>query len=461
MAKTKSIYACQKCGAQRPKWQGQCDECGAWNSLVEETFSSASVAPTRGWSIGSGSSPTKTLADSFHQQVVRRFPTSFLELDRVLGGGLVPGSFVLLGGDPGIGKSTLLMQLAGGLAQAGAKTLYVSAEESVEQTGLRAQRLGVRRPEVSVAAENNLEAIMGLARKQKPDVLVVDSIQTVFLSSIESAPGSVSQVRECAGQLMMLAKNERIAVVLVGHVTKDGTLAGPKVLEHMVDTVLSFEGDLSQQYRLLRALKNRFGATFELGVFQMASQGLVEVTNPSEIFLTERVTPTVGSCVFASLEGSRPLLCEIQALSNKTYLPAPRRTAVGCDINRVHLLSAVIEKHLGIPVSQRDIYVNAAGGLRLWEPAADLPIAAAVLSSELETPIASKSCYFGEVGLTGEIRSVALADLRVREAARLGFQTFFIPDSSRKVLEPVFKELKTPREKIRWMSTIRDLRAQG
>lgn len=460
MAKSKSIFICQDCGAQRPRWEGRCTDCGAWNSFVEETVQKEGALNQRqrGW--GPADAATRTSVISLNEEVVDakvpRTRTGFSEFDRVLGGGLVDGSFILLGGDPGIGKSTLLLQMSGGLARGDKTVLYVSAEESVGQSALRAQRLGVKSAKVKMAAEANLQTIKQLVEEHKPTVLVVDSIQTVFLPELASAPGSVSQVRECAAQLMGIAKGTNTSVFLIGHVTKEGHIAGPKVLEHMVDTVLSFEGDMSHQFRLLRALKNRFGATHELGVFQMDGKGLVEVENPSELFLEERGDRLVGSAVYCSMEGTRPLLCEIQALTNYSPMPQPRRTSIGFDVNRVHLLTAVLNKHLDMKFAQSDVFVNVVGGLRLIEPAADLAVAAALLSTESETEIDAKSCFFGEIGLTGEIRAVAFAEQRIREADKLGFTRFVIPNSNRKHLSDLTAEQK---RKITWVKDLHQLRA--
>jgi DNA repair protein RadA/Sms len=382
-SKVRTIFTCQECGAQRPRWEGKCSDCGAWNSYVEEV--SSQEAKTRGWQTAAPESKSKniiSLDQSLEEISFKRVSTHFIELDRVLGGGLVQGSFILLGGSPGIGKSTLLLQMAGGLAKSQCKVLYISGEESIHQTATRAQRLGVRSEKIEICNESNLNEILNLAKNKRPEVLVIDSIQTVYLPDLQAAPGSVSQVRECAGHLMGLAKHENITVLLIGHVTKDGTIAGPKVLEHMVDTVLSFEGDISFQFRLLRALKNRFGPAHELGVFQMNSLGLAEVENPSELFLEERGDNLIGSAVFASMEGTRPLLCEIQALSVHTNMAIPRRTSLGIDINRLHLLCAVLERHLGINLVQSDIFINVVGGLKIEDPAADLAVAASLLSTD-------------------------------------------------------------------------------
>jgi len=462
MAKAKSIFVCQNCGAQRPRWEGRCTDCGAWNSFVEEPLSkeTPTTARQRGWSpaahgdVGDHASIVR-LDENLQSVAFERVSTGFREFDRVLGGGLVEGSFILLGGDPGIGKSTLLLQMAGGLAEQGVEVLYVSGEESVNQSGLRAQRLGVRSKHVHMASESNLEVIRERVRELKPKVLVIDSIQTVFLPEVASAPGSVSQVRECAAQLMGLAKGGGISVFLIGHVTKEGQIAGPKVLEHMVDTVLSFEGDISHQFRLLRALKNRFGATHELGVFQMDGRGLAEVDNPSELFLEERGTRLIGSTVFASMEGTRPLLCEIQALTSYTPMPQPRRTSLGFDVNRVHLLTAVLNKHLEMKLANADVFINVVGGLKLVEPAADLAVAAALISTEAGLEIDAKSCFFGEIGLTGEVRAVSFVEPRLREAEKLGFQTFVVPTSNQKHLKELEPKLKS---KIKWVRDVHDLR---
>ncbi|MGE3973168.1 MAG: DNA repair protein RadA [Bdellovibrionales bacterium] len=455
-SKTKTIFVCQSCGAQRPRWEGRCTECSSWNSFVEETFTEP-AAGGRSLQTKSSSQAVYTInAVPDDHSPKERLSSKISELDRVLGGGLVRGSFVLLGGEPGIGKSTLILQMAEGLAKEGAKVLYLSAEESVAQTSQRARRLGTLQSELQIGSENNLEHILDIARSKKPDVLVVDSIQTVFLPTITSAPGSVSQVRECAGHLMTFAKSENISVIVIGHVTKDGNLAGPKVLEHLVDTVLSFEGDSHHHFRILRALKNRFGATHELGIFQMASSGLKEVPNPSELFLEERQEAAIGSVVFASIEGSRPLLCEVQALTIKSPMPMPRRNSIGLEVNRTHLLIAVLDRHGGLHLSQSDVFVNVVGGLKLMEPAADLAVAAALISSEKGLPVDPQSCYFGEIGLSGEVRAVPFADLRIKEAAKLGFSKFYLPASNRKRLFDVPQNLV---DKIIWVKNIGQLTA--
>ncbi len=460
MAKPKVTYVCQSCGAQRPRWEGRCSECGEWNTLVEErVMPAAQKSSSRGWASTSQDS-AKAVALSEHQTNLKSFArihTGLHELDRVLGGGLVQGSYVLVGGDPGIGKSTLLLQMALGLAKENKKVLYLSGEESVDQTKLRATRLNAVNKNIFVASESRLDTILALAESEKPDVLIVDSIQTVYMPELTSAPGTVSQVRECAAALMGFAKGPaKASVFLVGHVTKDGSLAGPRVLEHMVDTVLSFEGDPHYHFRLLRALKNRFGATNELGVFQMASEGLREVSNPSQFFLEERGAQALGSAVFAALEGSRPLLCEIQALTSKSEMPNPRRTALGLDINRVHLLMAVLDKYLNLDFARSEVFVNVVGGLRLSEPAMDVAIAAALLSTYWNFELSASTCFFGEMGLTGEIRAVAFVEERLKEAAKMGFKTFVIPASAEKALAPsVLKEFGS---QCVWIKSVHDLK---
>jgi DNA repair protein RadA/Sms len=457
MAKSKirTVFVCQNCGAQRPRWEGKCTDCGEWNSFVEETPNTE--AKTRGWSTQTNearASQIIRLDQSIEEVKFERVSTGFEELDRVLGGGLVQGSFLLLGGSPGIGKSTLLLQMAGGLAKHQQKILYISGEESVSQTGARAQRLGVRSGLIEMCNESNLHEIQNLAKQKRPDVIVIDSIQTVYLPDLQAAPGSVSQVRECAGHLMGLAKQEGITVLLIGHVTKDGNIAGPKVLEHMVDTVLSFDGDITHQFRLLRTIKNRFGPAHELGVFQMSGGGLNEVTNPSELFLEERGENLMGSVVFAAMEGTRPLLCEVQALTVNTQTSLPRRTALGIDVNRLHLLCAVLDRHLGIQMNFNDIFINVVGGLNLEEPATDLAVAAAILSTEGRKAVDSKAVFFGEIGLTGEVRAVSFAEQRIKEATKLGFVNFFMPASNKKHLADLKMDSKC---KIHWIKNIRDL----
>ena len=429
--KQKTIYTCQQCGYQSAKWLGKCPDCNQWDSLVEETI--APPAKGRAAAAAVVSSPPQRLAEV---QVTEedRIRCGIAEFDRVLGGGVVPGGFTLIGGDPGIGKSTLLLQAADRLAASG-KVLYVTAEESTRQVKLRGGRLGAGAHDLFLLAETALEAIFERVRELRPAFLVIDSIQTIFTGSLESAPGSVSQVRECAGRLMHLAKGEGIPTFIVGHVTKDGAIAGPRMLEHMVDTVLYFEGDPGHPYRILRAVKNRFGSTNEIGVFEMREQGLAEVANPSELFLAERPQGVAGSSVVPSLEGSRPILVELQALVSGSSFGTPRRTTMGIDHNRVSLLVAVLEKKVGLSLLAQDIFVNVAGGVRLDEPAVDLGVMAALASSHLNKPIPPRTILFGEVGLAGEVRAVSRPELRVKEAARLGFDRCLLPAGNLKNLE--------------------------
>jgi DNA repair protein RadA/Sms len=453
--KSKNVFVCQECGAKRPKWEGKCSECGKWNTYVEETDLPV-TDNGRGWSIktnvGDMSATSANLSESIESSHFRT-PTGIGELDRVLGGGIVQGGFILLGGDPGIGKSTLLLQMSASLANNSIRVLYVSAEESVEQTLNRAHRLNLKQKDVHVASENNFHAIANLIEKLKPKVVIIDSIQTIYHPEITSAPGTVSQVRDCAGHLMAIAKNTSTTIFLIGHITKEGNIAGPKVLEHMVDCVLSFEGDTNYQFRLLRSLKNRFGAANELGVFSMSSNGMEEVTNPSEIFLEERSQSLIGSAVFASMEGSRPVLCEIQALCAPTPLAMPRRTAIGVDVNRLHMLIAVAIKHLRAEFYKNDVYINIVGGLKITETAADLAVLASLISSFNNEPINAKTCYFGEVGLTGEIRGVPLPEVRIREGLKLGFTNFYVPRSNKKHL----KDLDFKSANIQFVDNLRDV----
>jgi DNA repair protein RadA/Sms len=426
--KQKTIYNCQQCGFQNPKWLGKCPDCGQWNSLVEETFTVTKK--------GSKATLLRPEGVPVRLQDVNatnedRICCGIEEFDRVLGGGVVPGSLTLIGGDPGIGKSTILLQAAGSWARSGS-VLYVTAEESAHQVKLRANRLQVPSSDLYLLAETSLEGIVERARDLKPTFLVVDSIQTVFTAALESAPGSISQVRECAGRLMHMAKREGIPTFIVGHVTKDGSIAGPRMLEHMVDTVLYFEGNAGHPYRILRAVKNRFGSTNEIGVFEMKDCGLQEVLNPSELFLAERPEEASGSIVVPAIEGTRPILVEIQALVSGAAYGNPQRKAMGLDTNRVSLLVAVLEKKVGYALLAQDIFLNVAGGVRLAEPAIDLGIVAALASSHLNRPVNERTVLFGEVGLTGEIRAVSYPELRVKEAARLGFNHCILPSGNLK-----------------------------
>jgi DNA repair protein RadA/Sms len=424
MAKPKTIYSCTECGGQSPKWQGQCPHCQAWNTLVESVNETALSSGNR-YSLIAETGKMQRLSEvEAHEE--ERMSSGVTEFDRVLGGGLVQGGVVLIGGDPGIGKSTLLLQ---SLAAIGAErmVLYVSGEESAQQIALRAKRLGADTKHVHVYAEINLEKIQSVIQKEKPDVAVIDSIQTLYSGALTSAPGSVAQVRECAAQLTRVAKSGGTCIVLVGHVTKEGALAGPRVLEHMVDTVLYFEGDTHSSFRLVRAIKNRYGAVNELGVFAMTEKGLKGVSNPSALFLSQHSGEVAGSCVMVTQEGTRPMLVEIQALVDEAHAPNPRRLSVGLDQNRLALLLAVLHRHSGIACFDQDVFVNAVGGVRISEPAADLAVLMAVVSSLKNKPLPAKLVVFGEVGLAGEVRPVQRGQERLREAAKLGFTHALIP----------------------------------
>ena len=451
--KVKTRFVCTKCGVSSPKWQGQCSHCGQWNSIIEEVLTKA---PSFSYSNKRKTKPQEpVLLNQQEYQSKTRIHTGMTELDRTLGGGLVSGSYILLGGAPGIGKSTLLLQMAEGLAQQGLKVFYVSAEESLQQTSLRAKRLNLKdQHNIFILNETSLESIFHHVEKIKPNVLIVDSIQTVQSSELPSVSGTVSQVRECAGQLMSFAKSTETSVFVIGHITKDGQLAGPRLLEHTVDTVLSFDGDPHYHFRLLRALKNRFGAVNEIGVFQMSSRGLEEVSNPSEFFLEERKETLVGSVVFTAMEGSRPLLCEIQALSLRSHLSIPRRTSIGLDVNRLYMITAVLDRYLNTGLSQCDIFLNMVGGLKITEPAADMAIAKALISAKKQKPIDELSCFFGEIGLTGEIRACTFSEERIREAQKLGFKKIYLPLGNKKHLNT-----KKISEKMRlhWVKSIKDL----
>jgi len=419
----KTVFVCQACGCQLPRWMGKCPECGQWDSLVEERQARTGAAGTAG--VAARNQPVAI--DRVTRGEEDRFTTGIDEFDRVLGGGLVPGSLVLIGGDPGIGKSTLMLQVLHGLASLGRRVLYVSGEESVQQISLRSRRLGTLSANLLVVAETDLDNIMPMLEKAAPGVLVVDSIQTMFNEGLSSVPGSVSQVREAAMRLMMVAKKTGIPTFLVGHVTKEGAIAGPRLLEHMVDTVLYFEGDRQHLFRILRAVKNRFGSTNEIGVFEMGGEGLTPVSNPSAIFLSERSINAPGSVVTTCMEGTRPILVELQALVSSASFGTPRRTILGLDANRVALLVAVMEKKLGMHLMGHDIFMNVAGGMRVDEPAVDMGIVSAVASSFLDQPVQEHTLVCGEVGLTGEVRAVGQLDSRLAEAAKMGFTRCVVP----------------------------------
>jgi DNA repair protein RadA/Sms len=434
MSKQKTKFCCQECGYESAKWMGKCPSCQAWNSMIEEV---ETVVRTQG--MNSSFTRTKekpTPIIQIESSPEPRILTNNKELNRVLGGGIVPGSLILVGGDPGIGKSTLLLQTSHALTEAKQKVLYISGEESIKQIKLRADRLNAFSPLLYVLCETNLELIEEAIQEIQPDFMVIDSIQTVYHPGVTSAPGTVAQVRECTGHFMRIAKGQGIATVLVGHVTKEGAIAGPRLLEHMVDCVLYFEGERHHSYRLLRAVKNRFGSTNEIGIFEMQESGLVEVSNPSELFLSERPLGVAGSTVVASMEGTRPVLVEIQALVSSTNFPSPRRMATGVDHNRLSLIIAVLEKRMGMFLQNQDAYLNVAGGVKLDEPAVDLAIAICIASSFRDQPTKPYDVIFGEIGLTGEVRGVSRIDQRVKEAEKLGFRRVIMPEKSLKGWTP-------------------------
>jgi DNA repair protein RadA/Sms len=428
MAKTRTQFVCQQCGSTSPKWMGRCPDCGEWNTLVETIVESKERSPL---SYAVPRSKPQRLSEVTSDDL-ERVQLPMPEFSRVLGGGIVPGSLVLVGGDPGIGKSTLLLQVSALMTEVIGKVLYVSGEESVQQIKMRAQRLGINTDQLYLLTETNLNIIVEHVQELAPKLVVVDSIQTAYLDELKSTAGSISQVRECASRLRQVAKGEGIPIFLVGHVTKAGSIAGPKVLEHIVDTVLYLEGDRFHAYRLLRSVKNRFGATLEVGVFEMGSQGMIEVANPSEAFLAERLPNAAGSTIAVTLEGTRPLLVEIQALASTTSFGQPRRTANGVDFNRLLLLAAVLNKRVGLRLSNQDIFVNVVGGLRIDEPAADLAVAIAIASSFRNTPVAADLAIVGEIGLSGELRAVGQLSKRLNEAAKLGFKRCLVPKSFRR-----------------------------
>ena len=425
MAKSKSIYSCTECGGQTLKWQGQCPHCQLWNTLVETVAEKNSTRFAHTSEISKVQNLEKVKVGE-----EPRYSTGITEFDRVLGGGLVHGGIILLGGDPGIGKSTLLLQALSYLSDSRA-VLYVSGEESARQIALRAKRLSLVTKDVNLLTEIQLESIQKILAKNKPDIAVIDSIQTIYSESLQSAPGSVAQVRECAAQLTRMAKGSGTCIILVGHVTKEGTLAGPRVLEHMVDTVLYFEGEAQSSFRLIRAFKNRFGAINELGVFAMTEKGLREVNNPSALFLSHHEEQISGSCVMVTQEGTRPLLVEIQALVDKSHAPNPRRLSVGLEQNRLAMLLAVLHRHVGIPCFDQDVFVNAVGGVKITEPGADLAVLLAIVSSLKNRPLPKKTIVFGEVGLAGEVRPVQRGQERLKEAAKLGFTQAIIPKANK------------------------------
>ncbi|MCI5874944.1 MAG: DNA repair protein RadA [Clostridiales bacterium] len=435
MAKGRTcVYFCQNCGYESGKWLGQCPGCREWNTFVEEFVDKRSVG--KGKQSGNEHAQTVPLS-AIEMTQDKRVSTNIAELDRVLGGGIVQGSLVLVGGDPGIGKSTLLLQVCQNLSKQKVKVLYISGEESLQQIKIRAERIGTFEDSLSLLCETNLDTIQKVIDREKPQIVVIDSIQTMYNENVASAPGSVSQVRESTGTLMQIAKGSGISIFIVGHVTKEGVVAGPRVLEHMVDTVLYFEGDRHAAYRILRGVKNRFGSTNEIGVFEMRQNGLVEVENPSEFMLSGKPEGASGSVVACSMEGTRPILLEVQALVCHTNFGIPRRTAAGTDFNRVNLLMAVLEKRLGLQLGNCDAYINIAGGIRMNEPAIDLGIVLSIISSYKEKPIDEKTICFGEVGLSGEVRAVSMAEQRVLEAKKLGFDTCILPEVCRENIKGI------------------------
>jgi len=430
MAKAKTIYSCTECGASEPKWQGQCPSCMAWNTLVEsveETSATTNRYATKFEGLASTGQLQKI--SSIKAADVARQPTGISEFDRVLGGGLVEGGVILIGGDPGIGKSTLLLQVLCHLGKL-SPAIYVSGEESPQQIAMRAKRLGLDASEVQLLAEINLEKILATLQAHKPNIAVIDSIQTVYSEALQSAPGSVAQVRECSAQLTRIAKQLGITVILVGHVTKEGALAGPRVLEHIVDTVLYFEGDQNASFRLIRAFKNRFGAVNELGVFAMTEKGLREVANPSALFLSHHESQVAGSCITVTMEGTRPLLIEIQALVDESHAPSPKRLCVGLEQNRLAMLLAVLHRHAGVACFDQDVFINAVGGVKISEPAVDLAVLLSIVSSLKNKPLDNKLIVFGEVGLAGEVRPVTGGQVRLKEAAKLGFTHAIVPKAN-------------------------------
>lgn len=424
MAKTCSAYVCQSCGSVQPKWSGRCDGCGGWNTLVEEQ---RSEGPPKSLGRSKGGRRLQFVPLDGETEPIARLPTGIAEFDRTTGGGLVPGSALLIGGDPGIGKSTLLLQAVAAMAMR-VLCAYISGEEALDQLRLRAARLDLAKCPVQLATATSVRDIVAsLDRTDAPQVVVIDSIQTLYLDTLESAPGTVAQVRAATQELIRLAKQRGFILLMVGHVTKEGMIAGPRVVEHMVDTVLYFEGERNHQFRILRAVKNRFGATDEIGVFEMTGGGLAEVENPSAVFLADREREAPGCCVFAGIEGSRPVLVEVQALVAPSALATPRRAVVGWDTGRLAMVLAVLETRCGMTLATRDVYLNVAGGLRLSEPAVDLAVAAALVSSETGRPLPPDAVVFGEIGLAGEVRGVTREDARLKEAAKLGFQRAFLP----------------------------------
>ena len=434
MAKAKTIFVCSECGNESPKWLGKCPACNSWNTFYEQKIEKYTETNKIEKKINNTPRPL----NSYVGQEANRTSTGYLELDRVLGGGLVKGSLILLGGEPGIGKSTLILQLCEKVQGEG-KVLYVSGEESAEQIKLRADRLEIKNQDLMFLGETDIDVIKDAIADMKPKLVIIDSIQTMYSDEITAAAGSVSQVREITSQIMRMCKAQQITTIIIGHVTKEGNIAGPRVLEHMVDTVLYLEGERYNTYRILRAVKNRFGSTNEIGMFEMREEGMCEVTNPSDILITEREDNPSGSCILASVEGTRPILVEVQALTSQTVFGLPKRTANGFDYNRLAVLIAVLEKKAGLSLGNQDVYLNIAGGMKISEPAADLGIIATVASSYKNVPIPQSTVVMGEVGLTGEVRRINLIEKRLKEAEKLGFKACIIPENNKKVLKDNYK----------------------
>ena len=434
MAKAKIIFVCSECGNESPKWLGKCPACNSWNTFYEQKIEKYTETNKIEKKINNTPKPL----NSYVGQEANRTSTGYLELDRVLGGGLVKGSLILLGGEPGIGKSTLILQLCEKVQGEG-KVLYVSGEESAEQIKLRADRLEIKNQDLMFLGETDIDVIKDAISDMKPKLVIIDSIQTMYSDEITAAAGSVSQVREITSQIMRMCKAQQITTIIIGHVTKEGNIAGPRVLEHMVDTVLYLEGERYNTYRILRAVKNRFGSTNEIGMFEMREEGMCEVTNPSDILITEREDNPSGSCILASVEGTRPILVEVQALTSQTVFGLPKRTANGFDYNRLAVLIAVLEKKAGLSLGNQDVYLNIAGGMKISEPAADLGIIATVASSYKNVPIPQSTVVMGEVGLTGEVRRINLIEKRLKEAEKLGFKACIIPENNKKVLKDNYK----------------------
>ena len=442
MAKTKTVYFCNNCGAESSRWLGRCPQCGQWNTMVEEVVRETKKSSSAAYEPVDKKRPKPVALTEIRTEDAPRILTGYGEINRVLGGGIVPGSLVLLGGDPGIGKSTLLLQVSGAIADNEGTVLYASGEESQMQLKLRAERLGINSERLQVMADTNLDAVLKEAADHPPTLLVIDSIQTVFTDDVESAPGSVSQVRECTARLLRFAKERSVPVCIIGHVTKEGNIAGPRMLEHMVDVVLYFEGERSYQFRILRAIKNRFGSTSETGLFSMDGAGLVELLNPSATLLAERTEDETGSAVMAYLEGIRPILVEVQSLVVNTAFGMPRRTSIGYDLNRLIVLLAVLEKRCQFSLGNKDVYFYVIGGLKVNEPACDLSVAVAIVSNLMNRPVPSDMVILGEVGLTGNVRSIPRLEQRLAEAAKLGFKRFIVPDGNVKQLKELRDDIK-------------------